>query len=791
MRKKFFIITWLIFILIIGIVSIIFWGIAKGRIGYLPNLEELQNPISRYASQIVTADGKLLGTWSRSENRVFVDYEEISPYTLQALVATEDERFYEHSGIDVKSLLRAIVKRGILQQSSAGGGSTITQQLAKQLYSAKAENKFERMMQKPIEWVIAIELERRYTKEEILTLYLNYFDFLYNAVGIKTAAQVYFGKLPKDLTIEESATLIGMCKNPSYFNPVRRNERCKERRNVVLGQMLRSGFLASAEVDSLQNLPLTLNFKRVDHRQGQGTYLREYLRTTLTAKKPKLSNYAKWQRQQYYEDSLAWETNPIYGWCHKNKKANGDSYDIYTDGLKIYTTIDSRMQTYAEKAVVDHVGLYLQREFERSKRSANFPYSNNLTQAQVNEILGRTMKQSERYIKMKASGSTAEEIETAFKTPVEMSIFTYEGVKDTVMTPMDSIRHYKKFLRSGLVSIEPQTGYVKAYVGGLNYTYFQYDMASMGRRQVGSTMKPFVYAMAMEDGVLPTDTIRNIQRTYQVGDQQWTPRNSSDKCYGDYVTLKWGLSQSNNWITAELMYQSDPNGHRLANYLKLYGIANADIYPSLALCLGSCDITVAEMASAYTAFANKGIRCAPILITHIEDINGNVISDFSPKMNEVISEESSYKMLDMMQAVVNEGTGVRLRYRYNFEAAIAGKTGTTNSNSDGWFVGIVPRLVTACWVGGEERDIHFTTTAMGQGAATALPVWANYMKQVYADSLIGYRQNEKFDIDSTFMVNKVDESQSSDTNDLTPSTPVEKSKPNSLVEEDNIESFFE
>ena len=448
---------------------------------------------------------------------------------------------------------------------------------------------------------------------------------------------------------------------------------------------------------------------------------------------------------------MAWATNPLYGWCNKNEKKDGSNYDLYTDGLKVYTSIDSRMQAYAEDAMWRHVGLYLQKEFERGRKSSNFPYSNNLTKAQVQEILERTMRQSERYQKMKAAGATDAEIKTAFETPVEMSVFSYDGAKDTILTPMDSIRYYKKFLRSGLVSIEPSTGYVKAYVGGLNYTYFQYDMASVGRRQVGSTMKPFVYAMAMEDGMQPTDTIRNIQRTYQVGDNTWTPRNSGESRYGEDVTLKWGLSQSNNWITAELMYQSDPDGYRLAKYLKEYGIANADIYPSLALCLGSCDITVAEMASAYTTFANKGIRCAPILVTHIEDINGNIVADFSPRMNEVISEESCYKMLDMLQAVVNEGTGVRLRYRYKFNAAIAGKTGTTNSNSDGWFVGVVPRLVTACWVGGEERDIHFTTTALGQGASTALPVWAEYMKQVYADSLIGYRQDEKFDVDSTVL----------------------------------------
>ena len=746
MRKKIFILIWVLFFSVIALVCFAFVGVVKGWIGYMPNIEELQNPINRYASQVFTADGKLLGTWSRSENRIFTDYEHIAPHTFEALVATEDERFFEHSGIDVKALLRAVVKRGIFQQASAGGGSTITQQLAKQLYSEKAGSTFERLLQKPIEWVIAVELERCYTKEEILTLYLNYFDFLYNAVGIKTAARVYFGKQPSELTILESATLIGMCKNPSLYNPVRHNERCRQRRNVVLGQMVRSGFLTEAQYDDLKDQPLKLNFRRADHKEGLGTYLREHLRTKMTAKEPKLKNYASWQSLQYYEDSLAWANDPLYGWCNKNTKKDGENYDIYTDGLKIYTTIDSRMQAYAEEAAVNHVGHVLQKEFEYGRNHPNFPFTNNLTKEQINQILNRSMRQSERYIKMKAAGASEAEMKQAFATPVEMAVFTWSGVKDTIMTPMDSIRHYKKFLRSGLVSIDPATGYVKAYVGGLNYVYFQYDMAFKGRRQVGSTMKPFVYAMAMEDGMLPTDTIVNMQREYQVGDKVWAPRNSGSARYGEPVTLKWGLSQSNNWITAELMYQSDPEGVRLAKYLKEYGVANNEIHPSLALCLGTCDITVAEMASAYTAFVNKGIRCAPILVSRIEDSNGTVISEFAPRLNEVISEQSSYKMLDMLEAVVDAGTGIRLRYKYKFDAQIAGKTGTTNSNSDGWFVGCVPRLITACWVGGEERDIHFLTASMGQGAATALPVWAEYMKKVYADTSLGYLQEERFDI---------------------------------------------
>lgn len=746
MRKKFFIVIWVGFFLTIFSICLAFVGVIKGWIGYMPDIEDLQNPISRYASQVFSEDGKLLGTWSRNENRVFSDYDQISPHVFNALIATEDERFFEHSGVDVKALIRAVVKRGIFQQTSAGGGSTITQQLAKQLYSNRAENTMERLMQKPIEWVIAVELERCYTKEEILTLYLNYFDFLYNAVGIKTAARVYFDKLPSELTILEAATLIGMCKNPSLYNPVRDNERCRQRRNVVLGQMVRSGYITQAQCDELKQEPLTLKFKRSDHKEGLATYLREHLRTKMTAREPKRENYKSWQENVFYQDSVAWANDPLYGWCNKNKKKNGEPYDIYVDGLRIYTTIDSRLQAYAEAAMNEHVGQSLQKDFEHGRNHPNFPYSNSLPKAKAEELLQRAMRQSEHYRLMKEDGASEEEIQKVFSTPVQMTVFTHQGLKDTVLTPMDSIKYYKKFLRSGLVSIDPSNGHVKAYVGGLNYTYFQYDMAFNGRRQVGSTMKPFVYAMAMEDGMHPQDTIWNLQRTYKVGTREWTPRNGSKSRYGEPVTLKWGLSQSNNWITAELMYQSDPEGVRLVKYLREYGVVNKEITPAIALCLGTGDITVGEMASAYTAFVNKGIRCAPILVSRIEDAEGNVIAEFAPRLNEVISEESSYKMLDMMKAVIDAGTGQRLRYRYGFKADIAGKTGTTNSNSDGWFVGCVPRLVTACWVGGEERDIHFLSTAMGQGAATALPVWALYMKKVYEDESLGYSQDEKFTI---------------------------------------------
>ena len=746
MRKKLVKILWgtyaLIILLIVGFVVCV----ERGWIGYMPPIAELQSPISKFATQIFSADGRLMGTWSRSENRVFVGYDSISPHVFEALVATEDVRFHEHSGIDTRALMRAVVKRGLMGHREAGGGSTITQQLAKQLYSETAETTLQRLMQKPIEWVIAVELERHYTKEEILTLYLNYFDFLHNAVGIKTAASVYFGKSPHDLTLCESATLVGMCKNPSYFNPVREPERCRNRRNVVLEQMVKAGKLTEAEYATLKDEPLKLNFHRVDHKVGPGAYLREYLRRIMMADKPVAGNYQGWQRQQYYEDSLKWATDPLYGWCKKNHKRDGSNYDIYTDGLKVYTTIDSRMQRYAEEAVRKQLAGKLQPLFEAERRSSpNYPYSADLSRADVKKRIRHAIRQSERYRLLKAAGATDEDIDQSFNTKVPMTVFTYHGEVDTIMTPKDSILYYKKFLRSALVSMDPQTGQVKAYVGGLDFSHFQYDMAMVGRRQIGPTMKPFVYAMGLQGGMTPETTILNVQRTYG----NWTPRNGSRARYGSEVTLKWGLSQSNNWVTAGLMYQIDPTGQGLVRDLYDLGVANCNMYPSLPLCLGTCDITPAELASAYTTFVQKGIRRAPLLVTRIEDNEGNIVAEFTPRTNEVYSELTAYNMIDMMKAVIDYGTGRRLRYTYHLENPIAGKTGTTNDNSDGWFVGCVPQLVTAVWVGGDERDIHFNSTAIGQGSASALPVWALYMRRVYADRSLGYDQEADFEIPAT------------------------------------------
>ena len=749
MKSKIVKVLWGSLLGLVGAVVLFFTAIANGWIGYVPPIEELENPISRYASQVLTADNVLLGTWSLNENRVFVPHDEIAPSMMQALIATEDKRFYEHNGIDFRSLGRAIVKRGLLGHKGAGGGSTITQQLAKQLYTASAGSTTERLLQKTIEWVIAVKLERYYSKDEILTLYLNYFDFLHHAVGIKSAAKIYFNKTPKELSVAESAMLVGMCKNPSFYNPIREPERVRDRRNVVLGLMRDAGYISSAECDTLQQQPLGVHFQRVSHKEGLATYLREYLRRIMMAKKPVKSQYFEWQAQQYHDDSIAWESDPLYGWCNKNFKKDGTPYNIYTDGLRIYTSIDSRMQRYAEDAVREHMAGYLQPEFEKAKgHKASFPFSSSLSPQQIKEIVHRNIAQSDRYRLLKKAVMSESEIDKVFRQKVRMSLFSYRGDIDTLMSPLDSILYYKSFLRTGFMAIDPETGGVKAYVGGIDYASFQYDMCMSGRRQIGSTIKPYLYSLAMENGYSPCDVAPNVQRTYIVAGKPWTPRNANKARYGQQVTLKWGLSQSNNWISAYLMSKLNP--HALLELLRNFGINSLDIHPSMSLCLGPCDISVGEMVSAYTAFVGSGIRVAPLFVTKIEDNNGETVANFHARTNEVISAESSYKMLDMLKAVIDQGTGRRLRSRYNFTGEIAGKTGTTNNNSDGWFIGMVPALVAGCWVGGENRDIHFDNMAQGQGASMALPIWAKFMTKVYADKSLGYSQNDKFNIPPDF-----------------------------------------
>ena len=749
MIKNIIKILWIFLAVIVLACVTVFFSIAKGWIGYMPPVEDLENPNYKFATQIFSEDGKVLGTYSFSkENRVYVGYNDLSPNIINALIATEDVRFAKHSGIDAIALFRAIVKRGLLFQTNAGGGSTITQQLSKQLYSPSADNVMERLFQKPIEWVIAVKLERYYTKEEILTMYLNKFDFLNNAVGIKTAANTYFGCDPNDLKIEEAAMLVGMCKNPSYFNPVRYNERSRGRRNVVLDQMRKAGYITAEECDSLQALPLVLKYTRVDHNEGMATYFREYLRGVLNAKKPVKGDYRGWQMQKFYEDSLDWENNPLFGWCEKNTKKDGSKYNLYTDGLKIYTTIDSRMQQYAEEAVEEHLKELQGYFFKEKKGRKKAPYSNRITQEQVDEILTRTMKQSDRYRIMKKAGASDAQIEKAFNTPEEMSVFTWNGEKDTIMTPMDSIRYYKHFLRAGFMSMNPHNGHVKAYVGGPNHHYFQYDMAMVGRRQVESTIKPYVYTLAMENGYSPCDEARHVEYTLiDENGKPWTPRNANTKRYGEMVTVKWGLANSDNWITAYLMSKLNP--YSLKRLIESFGVRNREIVPSVSLCLGPCEISVGEMVSAYTAFPNKGIRVAPLFVTRIEDNDGNVLATFSPEMEEVISVSSAYKMLVMLRAVINEGTGGRVR-RLGVKADMGGKTGTTNYNADGWFMGFTPSLVSGCWVGGEERDIHFDTMLHGQGASMALPIWSKYMVKVLGDKTLGYDENETFQLPEGF-----------------------------------------
>lgn len=755
LKHKFLVWFWSIFAAIFICIFILFFCIAKGWIGYMPPLEELQNPKSKYATIIYSSDMQVLGNFfANKDNRINTTYSELPEHLVQALVATEDVRFEEHSGVDVWALFRVFFKRIILMQHSAGGGSTITQQLAKQLYSPPADNMFYRAMQKPIEWVISIRLERLYTKQEIITMYFNQFDFLNNAVGIKSASQVYFGVLPADLKIEQSAVLVGMLKNPSYFNPVRRKERVTERRNVVLSQMEKADFITKAQCDSLQKLPLELDYHKVDHKMGLAPYFREYLRIALTAPKPDRSKYASWQKVPYgkfYLDSLAWENDPLYGFCEKNPKADGSKYNIYSDGLKIYTTIDSRMQRYAEEAVKTHFSDLQKKFFKEKKGKRNAPYSSDVTTEEVKKIIQQSIKQTNRYRIMKKNHASDSEIEKAFNTPVEMSVFSWEGEKDTIMTPLDSIYYHKHFLRCGFMSMDPACGFVKAYVGGPNFSYFQYDMASVGRRQVGSTIKPYLYTLAMNEGFWPCDKTINKEITlYDALGREYTPRNDSEKRVGEEVTLKWGLMNSNNWISAYLMSLFTPE--KLVNMMRSFGM-KGPIEPVVSLCLGPCEVTLSEMVDAYTTFPNKGIRIEPIFVTRIEDANGNIIASFTPRTQEVIDELTSYKMLDMLSAVIDAGTGIRIRYKYNLKMPAGGKTGTTQNNSDGWFIGFTPSLVSGVWAGFEDRSINFSSMADGQGANMALPIWALYMQKVLSDPDLGYSEEETFDIPETYYSN--------------------------------------
>ena len=715
----------------------------------MPPVEGLLNPEDRFASRLFTSDGVEMGRFYQSRNnRVYADYSEISPNVINALIATEDERFMQHSGIDIMALSRVLFKTILLRQKNAGGGSTITQQLAKQLYSPESDGLMDRFIQKPVEWAIAVKLERYYTKEEIIKMYLNQFDFLNNAVGIKTAAHVYFNTTPDSLKIEQAAMLVGMAKNPSLYNPVRadRKDAAVGRRNVVLQQMLKADLITEAECDSLCALPLEVKFTKVDHKDGIAPYFREAVRLMMQAKEPRRGDYPDWDQQRFVDDSIQWATNPLYGWVEKNPKPDGTKYNIYTDGLRIYPSIDSRMQKYAEEAVIDHLKNTLQPQFDREKGSRG-PYTTNsaeLGQLTPRKLIDRAIRQSERYRVLKNAGMSDAEIMEEFDKPVDMTVFSYDGGQvQKTMSPRDSVVYQKMFLRAGFMSMDPLTGQVKAYVGGPNFHFFQYDMAGVGRRQIGSTVKPFLYTYAFEEGFTPCDMFLNAQPSITLPTGEvWAPRNTGHARIGEMVDLYWALTNSNNWISARLMSELSPS--TLARTMHTFGITN-HLDPVVSLCLGPCDVSVREMVTAYTAFSNKGLRVDPIYVTKITDNNGNVISEFTPQYTEVMSQEAYFKMVNILQNVINSGTGSRLRRApYNITAVMGGKTGTTNYNADGWFMGFTPNLVSGVWVGGDERYIHFNRMAQGQGAAMALPIYGLYMKKVYADKSLPYSQTLQF-----------------------------------------------
>ncbi|MBS6593426.1 MAG: transglycosylase domain-containing protein [Odoribacter splanchnicus] len=726
---KFFVIFWSVVLVGIIGVFVFFWLISAGKLGFMPTFEELENPNNRFASEVYFADGPIMNRYFEKENRKYIEYREIPQSVIDALIATEDVRFYDHSGVDVRGLFR--VAKGLLTaNTSAGGGSTISQQLAKMLFPRESDlNVFELAIRKFREWVIAVRLEKSYTKEEILTMYLNKYDFLNLAVGISSAADIYF-QVPLDsLKVEQAAMLIGMAKNSSYYNPVRRPELTLNRRNVVLSQMYKYDKITREECDSLKKLPLGLNFKRVDHKEGLATYFREYLRLFMTANKPDRKRYR--DLSQFRLDSVAWETNPLYGWCKKNVKVDGSHYDLYSDGLKIYTTLDSRMQKYAEEAVREHLSQDLQPLFDKEKvKKHRPPFSNDMTPAEIEEVLDRSIRQSERYRVLSKQGMSFKEIRKTFDQPLKMQVFTWNGIRDTVMTPLDSIKHYKSFFRSGFMVMQPQTGYIKAYVGGPDYRYFMYDMVSAGKRQVGSTIKPILYTLAMQEGLGPCDKVPNIPQTFILPTgEPWSARGGT-KRQGEMVTLRWGLANSENNISAWVLKQFTPEA--VAQMAHKMGITSF-IDPVPSVFLGTAEITVKEMVAAYSIFANKGVYNSPLPVYRIEDKYGNVLQEFRPESREVITENTAYLMCNLLEGVVTGGTGVRLRYKYKLMNPMGGKTGTTQKHADGWFMGVTPDLVGGVWVGAEDRSIHFQNLANGQGASMALPIWAKFLLKAYAD----------------------------------------------------------
>ncbi|MBN1792022.1 MAG: transglycosylase domain-containing protein [Bacteroidales bacterium] len=747
-RKKFNKYFWIIFAAPFALLALLLLLAAVGGMGYMPDINTLENPKINLASQVISDDGKVLGSfYYRNQNRTYVDYDELPDHLVKALIATEDKRFYRHSGIDARGIARMVIKTGLLMQRSSGGGSTITQQLAKMLFHEPPRTMFGRGLQKIKEWIIAVRLEKAYTKEEIITMYFNQCDFVNEAAGIKSAAQVYFSTLPDSLTVEQAAMLVGMAKNPSFYNPndSNRRERVQRRRNVVLNQMEKYSYISTDLADSLKGMPLTIKFQRVAHDQGLATYFREHIRTLLMKKEPKRKDY--YDYDLYREDSLKWMNDPLFGWCNKNKKPDGNPYNLYTDGLKIYSTVNTKMQQYAEEAMKEHLGGYLQPAFFKEKRGAKrAPFSRDLQDKDIDRILTRAMLNSDRGRSLKDQGLTTSQIYKEFKKSVPMKVFSWRGDIDTTMSPLDSIRYYKHFLRAGFMAMEPLTGHVKAYVGGIDFASFKYDHVSQSKRQAGSTFKPFLYILAMQEGRSPCDEVPNISQTFMVNDTVWTPRsNSREKDLGKMKTLKWGLATSENNISAWLIKEFKPKP--IADVAHKMGITSY-IDPVPSMIYGTSDMTVAEMVSSYATLANRGEHIKPAYITRIEDKNGNILAEFTPEKMESISEQTAFLMLNLLEGVTNFGTAVRLRYAYHFTAQIAAKTGTTQNHSDGWMIGITPKLVAGGWVGAEDRSVHFDGMTMGQGATMALPIYALFMQRVYADKSLGITQNDVFQMPS-------------------------------------------
>lgn len=747
--KKYIIWFWGVVLSSIFVAFLVFFMLSSGLLGFMPSFEELENPKNVLASEMLSADNKILDKYFIRENRSYVSYKDLPPHLVDALISAEDVRFYRHSGIDLRGLVR--VFKGIVTfDSSSGGGSTLSQQLAKMLFPRDERlNKFQLVLRKFKEWIIAVKLERSYTKEEIILMYLNKYDYLNNAVGIKSAAQVYFSIPPDSLQLHQSAMLVGMAKNSSLYNPVRRPEMVLERRNVVLNQMEKYDYITKEERDSMKLLPLDLKYSKVDFKTGPAPYLREYLRLTLTAEKPERKNYASWQEQNYIEDLHEWETNPLFGWCNKNMKPNGENYNIYTDGLKIYTTIDSRMQQYAVEAVEQHLRYDIQPMFDGSMKDLrNAPFANNMTSEETENLLERAMKQSERYRVLKLAGKDINQIKANFNQPVEMTVFSWGGEIDTTMSPMDSIKWYLRFFRSSFMAMEPESGKVKAYVGGPNYTYFMYDMVKTGKRQVGSTVKPFLYTLAMQNGYTPCTKVPFVNQQFQQPDGTiYEPKDSEgdkDEMEGQMVTLKWGLANSKNRISAWVMKQFSPQA--VVELMKRMGVYSP-IDPVNSMFLGTSDVTLYEMVGAFNTYNNLGVYVKPYFVTRIEDRYGNVLASFLPERREAIDEQTAYLMLNMLQAVVNEGTGGRLRgpREYGqFRMPIAGKTGTTQNHSDGWFIGTTPVLTAGVWTGADLRSIHFRSLQSGQGANLALPIWGWFFKKVLADPSLGITEDMTF-----------------------------------------------